>query len=157
MRHPLLVLLGLFLTTPSLTLAQTGEEQVVGMAEALFRAMRGKDAAAIRAMMLEDARLLAVDSREQPSAVSWTSMEQFVQRISGGGGELLERSWDPEVRIDGDLAQLWTAYDFYVDGQFSHCGIDAFHMVRTGDGWKIAQVTYTRRTEDCYSPLGAPR
>ena len=156
MRYPALVLFGISFATPISASAQTDEEQVVGVAEALFQAMQDKDAAAIRSVMLEDARLLAVDSRQQPSAVAWATRDQFVDRITNAGAELLERSWDPKVRIDGDIAQLWTTYDFHRDGQFSHCGVDAFHLVRTADGWRIAHITYNRRTEDCYSPLGRP-
>ena len=31
---------------------------------------------------------------------------------------LLERMWDPIVLIDGDIAMVWTRYDFFIDGEF---------------------------------------
>src|SRR5256885_3716182 len=39
-----------------------------------------------------------------------------------------ERMWNPEVRIDGGIATLWTPYDFHVGPRFSHCGYDAFQL-----------------------------
>ncbi len=156
MRLARYVLLGVAVAIPSSTSAQTDEEQIVDVAQGLFQAMLHKDVSTIRSLMIDGARLLAVDNRQQPTAVSWTSEEQFAERIAGSEGELLERMWDPKVRVDGDFAQLWTTYDFYIGGSFSHCGVDAFHMVRTANGWKIAQISYTRRIENCYSPLGKP-
>ncbi len=150
------ILLGVAATIPVATSAQTDEEQIVDVAQALFQAMLHKDGSTIRSLMIDGARLLAVDNRQQPAAVSWASKEHFVERFAGAGGELLERMWDPKVRVDGDFAQLWTTYDFHSGGVFSHCGVDAFHMVRTANGWKIAQISYTRRIENCYSPLGKP-
>ena len=48
-------------------------------------------------------------------------------------------------------------YDFHRDGEFSHCGVDAFTLVRTESGWKISGGVYTVETEGCApSPLGPP-
>jgi len=50
---------------------------------------------------------------------------------------------------------VWTPYDFWVDGKFSHCGIDIFDLVKTAEGWKISGATYTvERTGCAASPLG---
>ena len=45
-------------------------------------------------------------------------------------------------------------YDFWTDGKFSHCGIDAFELIKTVDGWKIAGGTYTIEANCGPSPLG---
>ena len=60
-----------------------------------------------------------------------------------------ERIYDPEVRIDAGVAQVWAYYTFHRNGTFSHCGIDAFMLVKVGDAWKITQVADTRRTANC--------
>ena len=65
--------------------------------------------------------------------------------------------WNPKVRVDGNIASLWTEYDFHCDGEFSHCGIDAFHLARVGGDWRIAMITYNVVPEKCFSPLGPPR
>lgn len=146
----------LFLVVPAPVVAQTAEEQIVGAAEALFGAMERKDETAIRDVMLPNARLVAVSSSELGTSTTWTNVDEFVDAIIHRNEDLLERLWNPDVRIDGEIATLWVDYDFHRDGQFSHCGVDAFHMVRTGGGWKIAHITYNRRLEGCYSPLIPP-
>ena len=65
--------------------------------------------------------------------------------------EVWANAFDPEVRIDGGLATVWAEYTFRVNDTISHCGVDAFQLVRTGDGWKILFVSDTRRTTGCRS------
>ena len=54
-----------------------------------------------------------------------------------------------EIQLEGDLAQVWAHYTFYLDGKILHCGIDAFQLFKSPDGWKIIQITDTRRKENC--------
>jgi hypothetical protein len=56
---------------------------------------------------------------------------------------MIERMWDPEVRVDGPFATLWAPYDFYSGVEFSHCGTDAFQLAKTSVGWKVVMVSYT--------------
>jgi hypothetical protein len=60
-----------------------------------------------------------------------------------------ERIWDPEVRIDGDVAQVWAYYTFHRNATFSHCGVDAFMLLKVGGEWKITQLADSRRTTGC--------
>ena len=56
-----------------------------------------------------------------------------------------EPIWDLKINVDGDFAQAWASYAFYVGKQFSHCGVDAFHLVRGTDGqWRIFHLADTR-------------
>jgi hypothetical protein len=65
--------------------------------------------------------------------------------------------WDARVKIHGPIAVVWTPYDFYRGGRFSHCGVDAFTLVRVAGGWRIATGTYTVEPAGCpASPLGRP-
>jgi hypothetical protein len=61
----------------------------------------------------------------------------------------MERMFDPVVHVNGPIAVVWTPYDFHVNGNFSHCGIDVFNLVRVGDTWRISSVAYTVQREDC--------
>ena len=47
--------------------------------------------------------------------------------------------------IDGDLATVWTLYEFIYKGKQNHCGADAFTLVRVGGDWKIQNIIDTRR------------
>jgi len=69
--------------------------------------------------------------------------------------EHLERMWDATVLVEGDIAVVWTPYDFWLGGEFSHGGIDAATLVRTADGWKIAAFAWSV-VRDYESPLPPP-
>jgi hypothetical protein len=64
-----------------------------------------------------------------------------------------EPIWDLKINVDGDFAQAWASYAFYSGKQFSHCGVDAFHLVRGMDGrWTIFHLADTRQKEGCNIP-----
>ena len=70
---------------------------------------------------------------------------------------MLERIWEPQVRVHKGIATLWAPYDFWLDGALRHCGIDSFELVKSPEGWKITGGTYTVEREGCQpSPLGPP-
>jgi len=52
---------------------------------------------------------------------------------------------------------VWAPYDFWIDGKLSHCGTDAFDLIKTEDGWKIAGGVYTLESNCATSPLGPPK
>jgi hypothetical protein len=60
-----------------------------------------------------------------------------------------ERLLDYKVQIDGNLAHVWTPYEFWFNGEFSHCGANAFTLARTDSGWKIIHIIDSRRRESC--------
>lgn len=60
-----------------------------------------------------------------------------------------ERLLDYKVQIDGNLAHVWTPYEFWFNDSFSHCGANAFTLAKTNDGWKIIHLIDSRRRESC--------
>jgi hypothetical protein len=44
---------------------------------------------------------------------------------------------------------VWTEYDFHLGTNFSHCGIDAFQLLKTSAGWKIVALSDTAQREGC--------
>jgi len=56
-----------------------------------------------------------------------------------------------EVRVDRDLAVVWTPYEFRRNGALSHVGTNVFSLVKEGDGegrWVICWVSDTWRVPD---------
>lgn len=54
-----------------------------------------------------------------------------------------------EIQVDGNLAHVWTPYEFWLNGEFSHCGANAFTIGKTEEGWKILHLIDSRRKEGC--------
>lgn len=86
---------------------------------------------------------------------------QFVERRWFGvdgfndGTRLTERYWDEQLLISDHLAVFWAPYDFHIDGEFSHCGIDVLNLIKIDGEWKIGHAMWTIQRPDCdASPLG---
>ena len=143
-------------TRPDEVRGQESEERaVVAVIETFFRGMEQRDTALMRSTVDASARLVGASVRDGVTTIRATPMEQFITSIGrqAGGAAAIERIYAPEVKIDGSLAQVWTFYTLHIGERFSHCGYDAFHLLRTEQGWKIVNVADTRRTERC-EPLG---
>jgi len=53
------------------------------------------------------------------------------------------------IRIDGAMANAWTPYEFWINDNFSHCGVNSFQLFNDGEGWKVIYLIDTRRRDDC--------
>ena len=144
-------LLVVFLMVPSALSAQTAEKDaVLATVNKLFDGMRTRNAALLLSAFDESARLVRVGERNGVPAVTLLPLDRFADAVVGAKpGEVWdERLSDPEVRIDGNLAQVWSDYTFRLSGTLHHCGIDAFMLLKVGDTWKITQIADTER-KDC--------
>lgn len=131
------------------------EAEVLGVMEKLFEAMAARDTAVIRSVFDPTARLVRAPTRQGATAVQVSTVDQFVNSIARApAGELIERIYAPEIRIDGNLATIWTFYTLHIGEQFSHCGIDAAQLFHTGASWKIVSLADTARRENCDPPRG---
>lgn len=147
------------LAAAPLAAVETADERqaVVAAVERFFHAMATKDVEAARAVSVPDGRWFAVRPVDgRPAIRSFSNAEDFAAWPTREAW-YLERIWDPEVRVDGRLATLWAPYDFWLDGVFHHCGIDAVDLLRDDEGWKVIGGAYTMETDGCApSPLPAP-
>lgn len=83
-------------------------------------------------------------ARERPGqGGSYTLRTAAQQRANGQRPPIIERGFDPTVRVSGTVASVWLPYDLWAGGKWSHCGVDVFTLVQVGSAWRIANLTYT--------------
>ena len=136
---------------------QMPEDEVLAAVQAFFDGLAGGPEA-LRATRLDDGSVTRL--RERDGVVEWDilSFADMSDSLGASEARMLERMWDATVLVHGPLAQVWTPYDFYVNGEFSHCGVDSFTLVKTAEGWTVSGVAYTVEPSGCEpSPLGPPR
>ncbi len=121
--------------------AQSAEEQaVLAPIHAMFDGMSKRDAAAMKAPTLPGGTMVLMRDGK-PAQMTF---EAFAERVGKPGkAQIEERIHDPLIRIDNDLAVVWAAFDFLVDGKVDHCGTDLFNLVRVDGKWVIASVADT--------------
>ena len=54
-----------------------------------------------------------------------------------------------DIKIDGNLASVWTPYEFYLDNNFSHCGVNSFQLFNNNGNWEIIYIVDTRKKLGC--------
>jgi hypothetical protein len=128
------------------------EAQVMAVVNQLFDAMRAADAGAVTGLFHPDLEKMASSGvqRDGVPIVRFGDLAGFAASVgSASPGDFDERLGNPQIRIDDNLATVFTPYVFYLKGQLSHCGVNVFLVARTGDEWKIVGLADTRRTQGC--------
>ena len=113
----------------------------------LFAAMKAKNFEEIRGAFTPEGQLVAIDKPRDGKGISKTRVftaEGFAKMISEAkGADFIEKMSNKDVRITGDLAIVSGRYTFHVGEKFSHCGTNTFNLVRTENGWLIANAAST--------------
>ena len=133
---------------PILGFSQTSEESLIKASiNGLFDGMKTSDSVLIKKSFHKNAVLQTIT---KTSEVKNESIDDFALSISKAEkGSLDERITFSNILIDGNLASVWTLYEFYYNGQFSHCGVNSFQLVKSNNEWKIQYIIDTRRKDNC--------
>lgn len=148
--------LAILFLLPFLAGAQTEADPVAIMKPitTLFTGMNLGDSAMVRTAFTPDATMASISNKDgKVVARRESSIAGFLKAVGSPHKEpWSEPIWDARVETDGDFAQVWTPYAFYVGKTFSHCGVDAFQLIKQNGEWKIFYLVDTRRKEGCQVP-----
>ena len=131
--------------------AQSEETAVKLTIQKLFDGMRNADSAAIHAVFAPNAIMQTItNSKEGSTFVKQdlvTNFASFVGKQPKGAAD--EQIVFESINVDENLAIAWTPYRFIYNGNFSHCGVNSFTLVKLNGEWKINYVIDTRRKLNC--------
>lgn len=132
--------------------AFTGEKKAVYLTVLqVFDGMRENDSAKVHAAFRNDVMILTSYTKKSGEEVlEKDDFQGFLTAV----GKPHAVAWDERLRntkieVDGNLAQVWTEYGFYAGDRFSHCGVDAFLLVKEQGKWRIIQLADTRKFSGC--------
>ena len=152
MRAALIIIVFAVAASPARAQSSTADrDAVLNVMQAFFDTMTAKDIDGAREILVPQGRFHALRAGAEPRSLS---NEEYLAQLQASKQTMRERIWNPEVRVHGSIATMWAPYDFWIDGKFSHCGVDAFDLIKTDKGWKIAGGTYTLESKCPPSPLG---
>lgn len=130
---------------------------ILASVNSLVDALTSSDGEAIDALLERDGSFVAVDMMK-PGTVrqAVTSFADVRKDANQDGPVMLEQLGIPTVLQRGPIAHVWVPYSFAVKGRKTHCGIDAFTLVRRDDRWRVAGLVYTVEPLDQCAALAAP-
>ena len=138
-------------------MAGSDQDDVLETVQQFFDTMAAKDVAGATEVLVPEGRFFSVRIVDGKKVVRSTTNQEYLDELATAEDDWLERMWNAEIRIHGNIATVWTPYDFHVNGDFSHCGIDAIDLMKIDGSWKITGGSYTVERTGCEpSPLGPP-
>ena len=128
------------------------EENAKAYIDVFFDGFHKGDTVKMSSVMAPSMRMQNVYVNKEGSHVTaYVKSKDFLKAIANRAADQVweEKLLDYTVSIDGNLAHVWTPYEFWVNGTFSHCGANSFTLVSTDDGWKILNIIDSRRRNGC--------
>jgi hypothetical protein len=121
---------------------------VMAIVNRMFEALTAKNGAALLAEVAPEGRATATVAgpTHRVSIMPWPDFAAHLAQIPG---RPVERLIDPHVHVEGDIAMIWSRYEFEMDGRFLHCGVDHFDLVRQDGRWRVLNLTWTQQTQGC--------
>lgn len=134
--------------------AQTAftETEAKKLVDTFFEGFHKGDTIMMRSVLAEEVRLqTAATNKEGLPQVSDENINRLLEAIAKRPADQKweERLLEYKISIDGNLAHVWTRYEFWFNGNFSHCGANAFTIAKLAEGWKIIHLIDSRRKEGC--------
>src|SRR5258708_4396421 len=117
----LIVFIGTYATAQS----QKEKDEVMKPIRELFEGMKKGDSAMVRSAFTKAVTMstIAKDKSGNPSLKHESSLDDFLKSVGTPHAESYnEMIWGEKIFVDGNFAQAWTDYAFYVGKKFSHCG-----------------------------------
>lgn len=149
-----LVTSAVFLLFGAFAMAQntSEEEQVKAVVETFFKGFHARDLIVMKAVFHEDPVIQTIGRNKEGKAKLET--EELGKLLKGIvsiplSNRFKEVLHDYLIKVDGDMANAWTPYSFYMNDTFSHCGVNNFQLLKQNDEWKIIYLIDTRRKEGC--------
>ncbi|MBM3907922.1 MAG: hypothetical protein FJ363_07575 [Gemmatimonadetes bacterium] len=129
----------------------------IAVADSLLRALSAGDTATLHRLTADSSIVGVSAMRNGAERVSIRSWASDIARL--GTSSFSERGFAPTAQVQDRLALVWMPYDLYRDGKWSHCGVDAFTLLKINGAWKVASLFYTVEQPPACKPHpdGPPR
>ena len=145
--------LAMMLANTYILFAQDSEKEAVKqVVEGFFEAFHKQDSVGMKQFMGDNV-LLQTTGRNQEGKTQFRSqpIEKLYESIVGIPDSIRfeEKLTSWNIQVDRTMANAWVGYEFWLNGNFSHCGINSFQMVNFDGQWKIIYLIDTRGRAGC--------
>ena len=141
-----LILLLLFI--PLVSFGQDLEKkELESVVKTFFKGFHNKDSLVIASVIDSKFDLNSISFKEDDGVLRNINGDNFVSAIVSRPDSPVwkEKLLSFNIKIDGPLANVWVDYEFWLDDKLSHCGVNSIHLLKKKSGWKIFNITDSRR------------
>ena len=127
---------------------------VIAVADSALAAITRGDVIALTDLMVPEGVMFPTSTRDGVTRYSVRTRD--AQRNAPLNG-VIERGFTPQAMVNGGVAMVWFPYDLYVNGTWSHCGVDVFTLVKSSGAWRIASLAWSAEQPPvCEKHLSGP-
>lgn len=130
----------------------TEEEKIKTVIATFFDGLHKGDSTIIASVLHKDLKIqTTATDKSGKKFLRNQSKKSFLTGIANKKPEhkYFEKLLSYDIKIDGNLASVWTPYEFYFNDNFSHCGANSFQLFDNNGKWEIIYIVDMRRTENC--------
>ncbi len=122
-------------------------QEVQRTIETFFEGFHQKDTLKMKSVCDEKMLLQSISEGNKGTKLNTTKPSGFYTSMATIPVEMKfeEKILRYSIQVDGAMAHVWTPYEFYINGQLSHSGVNAFTLFKEKDVWKIIYLIDTRR------------
>lgn len=130
---------------------QAQNQEVQKVIETFFEGFHAKDTVKMKSVCSDKIILQSIMENAKGAKLSDESAKEFYNSIATIPNDFKfeEKILNYSIQVDGTMAHVWTPYEFYINGKFSHSGVNAFTLFKENgpkaSGWKIIYCIDTRR------------
>lgn len=137
----------------SIAIGQTNQEAAVKQTiDTFFEGFHKGDTTLMKSVLTDKVLLqTAFKNREGKDQLVQDDIAKMLTTIANRSDDQKweEKLLDYQIKVDGNMANAWTPYEFWFNGSFSHCGVNSFQLFHDNGTWKIIYLIDTRRREGC--------
>ncbi|MFW2476374.1 MAG: hypothetical protein ACN4EP_05640 [Sediminibacterium sp.] len=113
-----------------------------------FLSLEMQDSILYKSAVLLDGQIWRINNTSNPQKYDMRDFRTDITKLVSKN-KLKEIPYRFDIKILNGIAMAWVPYEFYLNEQFTHCGIDVFSLIETQDGWKIVSLSYSIEKTGC--------
>lgn len=120
--------------------------------DTFFKGLHKGDSTLMASTLHKNIKIQTTSSMRGPNGFLQTdSRKKLLTAIANKNPEhvYLEKLLSYDIKVDGNIASVWTPYEFYFNSNFSHCGANSFQLFKENEQWKIIYLVDMRRRNNC--------
>jgi len=116
-----------------------------------FKGLHNGDSAVVSKTFHKDIKIQTTSTQKENKVLVTESKTKLLTGIAtkNPAHVYFEKLLAINVQTDGNLASVWTPYEFYFNGTFSHCGANSFQLFNNNGLWQITYLIDMRRRTNC--------
>lgn len=151
--HKIITILVFFVVT-TVVYGQTSleEKEIKETINTFFKGLHNGDSTVIKSILHTSIKIQTTSvNKEGKKILNTETKNQLLRAIASKkvSDIYFEKLLSYTIKVDGNLASVWTPYEFYYNGKFSHCGANSFQLFNNNGKWEIIYLVDMRRRSNC--------